>query len=84
MERLTEFQTGNPQNLSLYYMKSVAAGQGKLFETILHREVSHLHERGEWFNLSVDEAIHFTQNIIIEYGAMVESLNERQLVLNSG
>lgn len=65
--RLRQLQTGHAQRLRLYYQEPVPASQARLFEGLLHRQVSFLRTHGEWFDLSVADAIAHVQFTLIEH-----------------
>ncbi len=54
--RLRELQCGTPDRLVLHHAEPVAANQVRRFERALHRDMHHRRQRGEWFDLCVDEA----------------------------
>ena len=65
-KRLKQLQTGHAEKLELYYQHEV--NDGRLYEGLLHKTFNHNRRIGEWFDLTVDEAIAYIQFILIEYG----------------
>ena len=64
-KRLKQLQTGHAEKLELYYQHEV--DDGRLYEGLLHKSFAHQRRLGEWFNLTVGEAIAYVQFILIEY-----------------
>lgn len=54
--RLSQVQTGCPFKLSLYYSDLSCGGDFNEFEKQVHRRLSHLALKGEWFFGDPDEA----------------------------
>ena len=52
LERLGEHQTGNPRRLDLEPTELVKTELVSIVETQIHRKLSHLRVRGEWFELA--------------------------------
>lgn len=53
--RLTQLQDGNPRELTLYW--SIAVDEPELVEAATHRQLLKHRVRGEWFAVTVEEAI---------------------------
>jgi hypothetical protein len=66
--RLTQLQTGHAARLHLYHQEPVPAPKARLYEQLLHRDVGYERAVGEWFNLTVEEAIAQIQFTLIHYG----------------
>ncbi len=54
--RLTTLQIGCPDPLVLHYSKSIPHNAAEDLETAVHRRLKPKHRRGEWFDVSVEEA----------------------------
>jgi predicted GIY-YIG superfamily endonuclease len=54
-KRVKQLQTGHPKKLKIKYTKEL--DNARLYEKRLHKDMSYLRSHGEWFNLSVSEAI---------------------------
>lgn len=65
-QRLRELQTGHVEPLHLYYTEPIDADRS-LLERLLHRDIIHHRQRGEWFRLPVEDAIRYIQFTIIHY-----------------
>jgi hypothetical protein len=57
--RLKQLQTGNPESLQLHYRISVPEDQVKLLERFLHKDIGYKRIKGEWFDMTKDEAINY-------------------------
>jgi Meiotically up-regulated gene 113 len=66
-DRLRELQTGSSSPLHLVYYESCSSSRAGLLERQLHRDLSHLRVRGEWFCLSDSEARNYICHCIIRY-----------------
>ena len=56
-KRVRQLQTGAPHRLSLFYKQAVAVKQAKRIEGQIHRTLGYIRSHGEWFNMSVTDAI---------------------------
>jgi hypothetical protein len=65
--RVGQLQTGHAERLQVYHREPVAAEKARLFERLLHRDINYRRTRGEWFDLTVEQAIAHIQFTIIEY-----------------
>ena len=65
--RLKQLQTGHPEKLVLRYVEPVEPARVKIYETLIHRHMSYMRSHGEWFKLTVQEAILQVQWTIIHY-----------------
>jgi hypothetical protein len=68
--RVSQLQTGCADRLQLFHSEPI--GDKKLFERLLHRDLGYLRMLGEWFNLTVEQAIAHVQFTVIEYDGVVE------------
>ena len=55
--RLKQLQTGQDKVLRLHHTESTSSGFPKFLEQFVHSQVNHRRLKGEWFDLSVADAI---------------------------
>lgn len=55
--RLSNLQVGQPTEIKLFYEEATETAKAKVIEKLIHRTLGHKRVRGEWFNVSVEEAI---------------------------
>lgn len=67
-KRLRELQTGVPTPLTLHHVQAFEAPRAKLIEKMLHKTLRIQRQKGEWFKLSVEEAILEVEFATIRYG----------------
>ncbi len=67
-KRLKQLQTGASTKLNLCYQQSVKNNEAKRIERMIHKTLGYKRSHGEWFNLSVEEAI-----IEVQFGLMSEA-----------
>jgi hypothetical protein len=67
-KRLKQLQTGHPEFLKIYHQEEASDKNVKVLEKLLHRDINYRRQRGEWFNLSVAEAIDHVRFTLIHYG----------------
>lgn len=65
--RLKELQTGYPKPLSLWHQQEFDQDQGKLMEQLIHKTLRLHRSHGEWFKLSVQQAIAEVEFHVIRY-----------------
>jgi hypothetical protein len=65
--RLKQLQTAHPGVLTVHYKAEVPAHKAKPLERLLHRDMSFLRLRGEWFDMSVQQAIHQVMFTLMRY-----------------
>ncbi len=66
-KRLKQLQTGNSEKLKLQYTVEVDDDKAILFEKIIHKTNNHTRISGEWFNMSINEAITELDFAVIRY-----------------
>jgi hypothetical protein len=67
--RLKQLQTGYPEKICVKYIEPLSDKvEARSLENKLHKDMKHYRAYGEWFNMSVKEAIAFVQFTVIEYG----------------
>jgi hypothetical protein len=54
--RLTNIQVGQALTVQLWYHEPVEASLAPVIEKLIHKQIGHQRIRGEWFNLSLEEA----------------------------
>ena len=65
--RLKNLQTGNPEKLYIHHMEEINPKRVRILEKKIHRDLNHLKLKGEWFNITTDEAIQFVIFFKIRY-----------------
>lgn len=55
--RLSSLQTGTTDYLILHYKEETDTEIAKVIEKLIHRQLAHKRIRGEWFDVSLEEAI---------------------------
>jgi hypothetical protein len=55
--RLKSLQTGNPDKLTIHHVEPVPKEQVRLLERKIHKDLAHYRLKGEWFNLTSQEAV---------------------------
>ena len=68
--RVNELQTGHCHALRVYHAEPVCPDKVRLFERLLHRDMRYQRARGEWYNLTVEEAIAQVRFTLIQYDAV--------------
>jgi hypothetical protein len=68
--RLRQLQTGFPSKLAVHHREPVKQEDAHSLEKLLHRDIGHHRLQGEWFSLSVNEAIGFIKYVIIQYSSI--------------
>ena len=66
-KRLKSLQTGNPDKLAIHHVEPVPKEQVRLLERKIHKDLSHYRLKGEWFNLTSQEAIDLLKFNIIRW-----------------
>lgn len=69
-QRLRRLQTGHPDRLRVYHREPVDADKVKTLEKLLHRDLHHTRQRGEWFALPVADAVLHVQFTVIQYDSV--------------
>lgn len=67
-KRVKQLQTGHATPLKVFHQQAFPAKNTRMIEQILHRELHHLRLTGEWFTLSVEDAIAEVEFALIRYG----------------
>lgn len=68
--RLRQLQTGFPTRLAVHHREVVKHEDARSLEKLLHRDIGHHRLTGEWFALSIDDAIGFVKYAIIQYSGV--------------
>ncbi len=66
-KRLKTLQTGNSEELLLHYYVSVPENRVRILEKKIHQELSYKRLKGEWFDMSPDDAKYFLDFSIIRW-----------------
>lgn len=66
--RLKNLQTGNPERLVIHHIEEVTSKQVRLLEKAIHRDLNHKKLKGEWFDMTQDEAKDYVVFFNIRYG----------------
>lgn len=64
--RVKQLQTGHANHLRVFHAEPFPAAETRLYERCLHRDLGYLRRQGEWFDLSVVEAIAHIGVLLIE------------------
>lgn len=67
-KRLQTLQTGFPSTLFVHHKEPIVAKQVRLVEKKIHTELNYKRVRGEWFNLTPEEATDYIRFFAIRYG----------------
>jgi len=65
--RLRQLQTGQSSALTLYHREEIEDDRVRLMEQIVHRENRHRKLKGEWFDLTVEEAVAEIKHAMIRF-----------------
>jgi predicted GIY-YIG superfamily endonuclease len=66
-KRLRQLQTGHSETLHLFHQELVTGSEISLMERALHRTIAFKRMRGEWFNITVEEAIAEVRHAVMLY-----------------
>lgn len=67
-KRLRQLQTGQATPLVLFHKEEVPAENVRALERVIHQELRHKKSRGEWFNLTPEDAVVEIKHALIRYG----------------
>jgi hypothetical protein len=56
-KRVRQLQTGSALPLSIFHTEEVEDGRVKIAERALHQLLGHKRMKGEWFDMSVEQAV---------------------------
>lgn len=76
-KRVKQLQTGHSEQLRLYYFHSIPAENVKLMEKAVHEVNRHNRIKGEWYNLSVEDAILEVRHAVIRYSENLELIKQK-------
>lgn len=73
--RLKQLQTGNAEQLNLHHYIEVPDDRTRLLERFLHKDIGYKKLKGEWFNMTKQEAVDYlifakitwTEDRLLEY-----------------
>jgi hypothetical protein len=57
--RLKQLQTGNPEQIVLHHCIEVDETRIRLLERFLHKDIGYKRIKGEWFNMTKNEAVNY-------------------------
>jgi hypothetical protein len=80
--RVKQLQTGHSARLHLFHEEPVSNTIARVMERLLHRDVGYLRLRGEWFQLTVEQAVAQVKFTIIQYegvDSLVEKMRTRRI-----
>lgn len=66
-KRVRQLQTGCPERLSLQYVQETTLTEARRIEKSIHQTLGYLRKTGEWFDLTVSDAI-----LEVQHGMMSE------------
>lgn len=66
-KRLKTLQTGNPKKLQIHYKEQINENEVKYIEKQIHNELKRKQVSGEWFNISLDDAISEVKYAVMRY-----------------
>ena len=66
-KRLRTLQTGNPKKLQIHYKEMIGENEVKYIEKQIHKELKRKQVSGEWFNVSLDDAISEVKYAVMRY-----------------
>jgi predicted GIY-YIG superfamily endonuclease len=66
-KRLKTLQTGNSEELLLHYYVQVPEHRVRILEKKIHLELSYKRLKGEWFDISADDAKQFLDFAMIRW-----------------
>ena len=81
-KRMTQLQTAYPEKLNVWYTEEVDVERCSSFEKMIHKDIKYKQTHGEWFNLSVEEAIAHLQHTIIYYDSKIKKKDYQILFQN--
>lgn len=70
--RLKQLQTGQASKLSLNYTEAISGDRVRMMEKILHETNRHRRISGEWYDLTVEDAILEVKHAMIRYEETLE------------
>lgn len=65
--RIKALQTGHPQKLIIHHLEEVNEKVYRKLEKRIHLELNYKKLKGEWFNMTSQEAVEFLQYAIIRW-----------------
>jgi hypothetical protein len=55
--RLKNLQTGHPSKLRIHHVEPIPDDQVRLIEQTIHKTINHKRLQGEWFDITLEDAI---------------------------
>lgn len=66
-ERLRNLQTGHSEKLTIHHRELVDKNKARILEQIIHKQLNYKRTHGEWFDISIDDAIKQVQWCLIRF-----------------
>lgn len=66
-KRLKALQTGYPKALYLHTKQEFETNKIRVIEKMIHKELSHLRSKGEWFDMTPEDAVLHVEHMRIMY-----------------
>ena len=76
--RLKQLQTGYPKPLTLHHVEYVGETNVRLMEGFIHAANRHRKVQGEWYNLTVEDAIVEVKHAMIRYDGESNEMRSRR------
>ncbi len=73
-KRVRQLQTGRDDALKLFHKEPVPRSRAQLMEGVIHRENRHRRLKGEWFSISVEQAIQEIKHCMIRHESEVDTM----------
>jgi hypothetical protein len=70
--RVRQLQTGHSETLRLYLSEEVSAAEVNAMERAVHKTIGYKRLRGEWFDITVEEAIEEVRHAICFHSGNLE------------
>lgn len=80
--RLKNIQTGHPHKLQILELRETDSKRTKLLESVIHKHLDQYRMKGEWFNISLEQAILHLDFALIRYedDPLLEHLVKNKLI----
>lgn len=65
--RLQTLQTGSSEQLHIHHFIEVPTDQARMVEKTIHREYNYLRIKGEWFNMTPEQARGLVEHAAIQW-----------------
>lgn len=68
LTRCRQLQTGHPKPLMVHYSDEMDEDRAKVIEKFIHNQNGHLRAKGEWFTMTIEQAITEVKFSILRWG----------------